>query len=56
MRKSNPGDEQEIPFQFPYSTVDDDYVDLSQQMIDELNSGQFDKNMVDENVMRTSFS
>ena len=35
---------------------DDGYVDLSQQMIDELNSGQFDKNVVDENVMRTSFS
>lgn len=56
MEGSNADDEQESPFQFSYLTSDDNYVDLSQQMIDELNNGQFDKTGVDENVMRISFS
>ena len=56
IQRSTNREEEEKPFQFPYSIIDDDYVDLSQKMIDQMNRGDFDTNVTDENVSITSFS
>ena len=40
--------EEEAPFEFPYSNAD--YVDVSQCMIDRMNQGDFDKNPINQNV------
>ena len=47
--------EEEAPFRFPYSVPSADYIDLSQQMIDQMNEGHFDKCPTDENVNMVSF-